>query len=66
MLSEKTRKMQKELGIDMRLKKIVEVMFKREGEISYTKLNDPKIILPKFIEILYELFKLDGKSRFNL
>ena len=36
-------------------------MFKREGEIRYPKLNDPKILLPKFIEILYEFFKLDEK-----
>ena len=60
-LSEKAQKAQKELAIDKRLKKIVEVMFKREGEISYPKLNDPKILLPKFIEILYEFFKLDEK-----
>ena len=64
-LSEKAQKSNKELGIDKRLKKIVEVMFKREGEIRYPKLNDPKILLPKFIEILFELFKLDGKSRLN-
>ena len=36
-LSEKAQKAQKELAIDKRLKKIVEVMFKREGEISYPK-----------------------------
>ena len=40
-------------------------MFKREGEISYPKLNDAKNFLSKFIEILYEWFKLDEKSRLN-
>ena len=57
------QKKEQELEQDFILKNVIQIIFKLDDKIEYPKINDPKMLLIKFLDIVFELFSLNKKTR---
>ena len=56
------QKKEQELEEDFILKNIIQIIFNLDDKIEYPKIKDPKILLIKFLDIIYELFSPNKKK----
>jgi hypothetical protein len=60
------QKKEEELKEDLALKKIIIIIFEKNNIIDYPICRDPKLLLKKFIEMIYMLFKFPKNIRQSL
>ena len=60
------QKNEEELEEDLELKKIIMIIFEKNNTIDYPEGRDPKLLLKKFIEIIYKIFKFPKNIRNSL